>query len=97
MPAPVTCERTVTGDAMPRVEAGGMRSAGSLRSVFLGAGLCVLPTLAAALLLMIGLASTRLTLVYMSIAVSIAAVPAFVYGVVIIVRAVARQRTARTG
>lgn len=74
-----------------------MRSAGSLRSVFLGAGLCVLPTLAAALLLMIGLASTRLTLVYMSIAVSIAAVPAFVYGVVIIVRAVARQRTARTG
>lgn len=74
-----------------------MRSAGSLRSVFLGAGLCVLPTLAAALLLMIGLASTRLTLVYVSIAVSIAAVPAFVYGVVIIVRAVARQRTARTG
>ena len=74
-----------------------MRSAGSLRSVLLGAGLCKLTTLAAALLVMIGLASTRLTLVYMSIAVSIAAVPAFVYGVVIIVRAVARQRTARTG
>lgn len=74
-----------------------MRPRGSLRSVLTGAGLCVLPTLAAALLLMVGLTSTDLTFVYASIAVSLAALPAFVYGVVIIVQAAAGRKTARTG
>jgi hypothetical protein len=83
--------------AGPASNLGSMTPKGWVRPVILGAGLCVLPTLAAALLLMVGLASTDLTLVYASIAVTVAAVPAFVCGVVILVRALARQRAARTG
>jgi hypothetical protein len=67
-------------------------SSGRSQHIALGSGLCVVPTLAAALLLMGGVASTDLTLVYASIAVSLVALPAFVYGVVCLVRALATTR-----
>lgn len=96
-PVPATCGHTQAGDSVSRVEPARMSTTGSRRSILVGASLCVLPTLAAALLLMAGVASAELTLVYVSIAVSVAALPAFVYGVITIIRAVAQGRTARTG
>jgi hypothetical protein len=56
-----------------------------------GVALCVVPTLLGLLLLVAGLLGPDLTLVYASIAVSAAALPAFVYGVVRIVRAAASR------
>jgi hypothetical protein len=53
----------------------------------------VVPTLAAALLLAVGLSTADLTLVYVSIAVSVVVLPAFVYGVVLVVRALAAGKT----
>jgi len=57
--------------------------------LLVGTALCVVPTLAAALLLVVGLSTADLTLVYVSIAVSVVVLPAFVYGVVLVVRALA--------
>ena len=70
-------------------------NSGRVQPIVVGVALCVVPTLAAALLLMVGLTITDLTLVYASIAVSVVALPAFVYGIVHIVRAVAGDRARR--
>jgi hypothetical protein len=48
--------------------------------------LILLPTVAAAGLLLLGLATTTLAFVYLSIAASVAAVPAFIVGIVMLVR-----------
>jgi hypothetical protein len=67
-----------------------MTSSDRQKRILLGVALCVVPTLVAALLLVVGVfTSTGLTLIYASIAVGAVALPAFVYGVVLIVRAVA--------
>ena len=55
-----------------------------------GIALCVVPTLLALGLLLAGVSLPELTLVYASIAVSVLALPAFVAGVVLMVRAVRR-------
>ena len=60
-----------------------------------GTALCVVPALAAALLLVVGLSTADLTLVYVSIAVSVVVLPAFVYGVVLVVRALASGQDKR--
>lgn len=57
------------------------------RAVLVGAAFCALPTLAAVLLLVFGISSPGLTLIYASIAASLVALPAFVYGIIHIVRA----------
>ncbi len=66
-----------------------MSSNGRRKPLLVGTALCVVPTLAAALLLVVGLSTADLTLVYVSIAVSVVVLPAFVYGVVLVVRALA--------
>lgn len=55
-----------------------------------GIALCAMPTVLALFLLLAGVTSADLTLVYASIGVSLLALPAFVVGVVLIVRAVRR-------
>jgi len=55
-----------------------------------GAALCALPTLLALGLLVLGISSPDLTLIYASIGVSLLALPAFVAGVLLIVRATRR-------
>lgn len=72
-----------------------MSSSGRRQPLLVGTALCVVPTLAAALLLVVGLSTTDLTLVYASIAVSVVALPAFVYGVVLVVRALAPSQDER--
>ena len=56
------------------------------RSVGAAVAWMLLPTVAALALLVLGIATTTLVLVYASIALSVLAVPAFVAGVVVLVR-----------
>jgi hypothetical protein len=70
-----------------------MISSGRRQPLLVGTALCVVPALAAALLLVVGLSTADLTLVYVSIAVSVVVLPAFVYGVVLVVRALASGQT----
>ena len=60
------------------------------RDILVGLALCTLPVLLGLLLLLAGVMGPDLTLVYASIAVSLVALPALVYGVILIVRAVSR-------
>jgi hypothetical protein len=56
------------------------------RSIALGVALMVLPTVLAILLLTVALLGSSLVLVLISIVLSLAALPAFVGGVVVLVR-----------
>ena len=58
----------------------------SRRSVGAAVAWMLLPTAAALGLLLLGIATTTLVLVYVSIALSVLAVPAFIGGVVMLVR-----------
>ncbi|MDX6429305.1 MAG: hypothetical protein QOE54_1671 [Streptosporangiaceae bacterium] len=59
---------------------------GRAQSIVYGIALLVMPTVLAVLLLVAGLGSTSLALVWASIAASVIAVPAFVVGLIVLVR-----------
>jgi hypothetical protein len=59
---------------------------GRAQSIVYGIALLVMPTVLAVLLLVAGLVSTSLALVWASIAASVIALPAFVVGLIVLVR-----------
>lgn len=67
----------VTVPNAPRVKA---------KNIAYGVALLVVPTVLAVMLLVAGLVSTSLALVWASIAASVIAVPAFVVGVIVLIR-----------
>ena len=72
----------------------GTGNSGSSRGIVLGAVLCAAPPLVALLLLLAGINGASLALIYASIAASVLGLPAFVYGVLCVLKAVTADKRA---